>query len=65
MPKRVRLSRKKGWRMPPATINVAGPGPWGNPFRIGDVGPDGTTIETRAAVAAFHRGSPCGLPDHA
>lgn len=31
-PQRIRLSRRKGWRMPPNTVIVARPGPWGNPF---------------------------------
>lgn len=35
-PKRIRLSRAKGWRMPADTVNVARPGPWGNPFIIGE-----------------------------
>ena len=35
MPERVQLSRRKGWKMPPNTIKVARPGPWGNPFRVG------------------------------
>lgn len=30
-PRRVQLSRKKGWRMPPNTVSVARPGKWGNP----------------------------------
>lgn len=34
-PRRIQLSRKKGWRKPPVTVNVARPGRWGNPFRIG------------------------------
>jgi Domain of unknown function (DUF4326) len=33
-PKRVQLSRAKGWRMPPNTVNVARPGLWGNPFTV-------------------------------
>lgn len=36
-PVRVRLSRAKGWRMPPNTVSVARPGKWGNPFRIGEL----------------------------
>ena len=32
MPKRVQLSRKKGWRMPPHTKSVARPTHFGNPF---------------------------------
>lgn len=39
-PKRIRLSRAKGWRIPEGTINVArGPGrKWGNPFVVGQHG---------------------------
>lgn len=37
-PRRVQLSRAKGWRMPENTVSVARPGRWGNPFRIGDFG---------------------------
>ena len=33
-PKRIQLSRKKGWRMPPNTVKVARPSMWGNPFRV-------------------------------
>ncbi len=35
MPERIQLSRAKGWRMPENTVNVARPGKWGNPFRVG------------------------------
>ena len=41
-PKRIRLSRAKGWRMPPDTVKVSRPGPWGNPFKVGR---DGTAAE--------------------
>ena len=34
-PKRIQLSRKKGWKMPPNTVVVSRPGRWGNPFRVG------------------------------
>ena len=33
-PRRVQLSRKKGWRMPPNTVKVARPSKWGNPYRV-------------------------------
>ncbi|RFC66467.1 DUF4326 domain-containing protein [Fulvimarina endophytica] len=33
-PKRVQLKRTKGWRMPPNTVKVTRPGPFGNPFSI-------------------------------
>ena len=38
MPDRIQLSRAKGWRMPPNTVNVARPGRFGNPFRAGSIG---------------------------
>jgi len=34
MPERIQLSRAKGWRMPPNTVNVARPGRWGNPYAV-------------------------------
>lgn len=34
LPERVRLSRKKGWKMPPNTVSVARPGRWGNPHFV-------------------------------
>lgn len=33
-PRRVQLSRKKGWRMPENTVKVTRPGKWGNPFNF-------------------------------
>jgi len=33
--RRIQLSRKKGWRLPPNTLNVARPSKYGNPHRIG------------------------------
>lgn len=42
MPHRLRLSRAKGWRMPPGTVKVDRTGPWGNPFVVGR---DGTRAE--------------------
>jgi hypothetical protein len=34
MAERVRLSRAKGFRLPPGAIVVARPSKWGNPFRL-------------------------------
>ena len=48
-PKRIQLSRRKGWRMPENTVSVARPGKWGNPFRIGDF----CIPDAGAAVATF------------
>jgi hypothetical protein len=51
LPRRIQLSRRKGWRMPPNTISVARPTIWGNPFRVGMLGvPDRV-----AAVELFKR----------
>lgn len=50
-PRRVQLSRAKGWRMPPNTVSVARPTLWGNPFRIGMLG----VPDAAAAVALFER----------
>lgn len=50
-PKRIQLSRKKGWRMPENTVSVARPHMYGNPFKIGDFGiPD-----AEAAVRVFRQ----------
>lgn len=45
-PRRIQLSRKKGWRKPEGAIVVARPTRWGNPFRV-----EGTA--TRASVVAL------------
>ncbi len=49
-PKRVQRKRIAGWKKPPAAVVVTRPGPFGNPFAIGDhpLIPDAAT-----AVAAF------------
>ncbi|MGE7207485.1 DUF4326 domain-containing protein [Sphingomonas sp. NPDC019816] len=46
-PKRVQLSRKKGWRMPENTVSVARPGFWGNPHTVhrGQMHWDGETVD--------------------
>jgi hypothetical protein len=35
-PRRVQLSRAKGWRMPENTVKVDRATVWGNPFKVGD-----------------------------
>jgi hypothetical protein len=52
-PIRVQLSRKKGWRKPPNTVNVARPSPWGNRFVIGEVQDGILTIDRDHAVSRF------------
>jgi Domain of unknown function (DUF4326) len=56
MPKRIQLRRVKGWRLPASAVNVARPGPWGNPFVIDR---DGTREECIALYAALLAGSIC------
>ena len=41
-PKRLRLSRAKGWRLPDGAVRVDRATPWGNPFIVGQ---DGTAAE--------------------
>lgn len=38
MPKRIQLSRRKGWKMPENTVKVSRPGRWGNPFEVAMLG---------------------------
>jgi hypothetical protein len=37
-PKRLQLSRTKGWRKPEGAISVARPHKWGNPYKVGTPG---------------------------
>lgn len=49
-PKRVQLSRAKGWRMPPNTVKVDRTTKWGNPFvKHGD----GVAMDRALAVDLF------------
>ena len=41
-PKRIRLRRSKGWRMPENAVKVDRRTKWGNPFKVGE---DGTRAE--------------------
>ncbi|MET3512781.1 hypothetical protein ABIC63_000546 [Pseudacidovorax sp. 1753] len=43
MPRRVQLSRAKGWRMPENTVKVDRTTKWGNPFVPGQPAPFGPT----------------------
>jgi len=65
MPKRIQLSRAKGWRKPEGAIVVARPSRWGNGFRVGDdtraglldMSDDATRvpIPDRATAVEFYR----------
>lgn len=55
--KRIQRKRTKGWRMPPNTVSVTRPGPFGNPFTVQhyrDAGYSGTDENAaRHCVDAF------------
>ena len=55
-PKRIRLSRAKGWRLPDTAKNVARPSVFGNPFVVGR---DGTREECVHLYAAMLGGLIC------
>lgn len=52
VPKRVQLSRAKGWRMPENTVKVDRATRWGNPFKLHG---DGYPMTPELAVALFER----------
>jgi hypothetical protein len=52
-PKRIQLSRKKGWRMPPNTVKVDRTTKWGNPFPIGKEGPLGRVAPDAEGAVGF------------
>ena len=55
-PRRIRLSRARGFRLPPGAINVARPSRWANPFVVGQ---DGTRAECVSLYAMLLGIGPC------
>lgn len=55
-PKRVQLSRRKGWRMPENTMKVDRSTKWGNPFVVGQ---DGTRAECVKFLGLLLAGNLC------
>lgn len=45
VPIRLRLSRARGFRLAEGAVNVARPGPWGNPFVVGKHGDQAYCVE--------------------
>lgn len=43
-PIRIQRKRERGWRLPPNTICVTRPGPFSNPYKIGDRFPEHLSI---------------------
>lgn len=58
-PQRVQRKREKGWKMPPNTVSVTRPGPYGNPYTIAgarEAGYRGTDAElAQLCVDMFRR----------
>lgn len=57
-PTRIRQSRSKGWILPFKTVVVSTPGPWENPYVIGQTYPDDgypNPISRQQAVDAFRK----------
>lgn len=59
-PKRLRLSRAKGARLPAGAVNCARPGKWGNRFKAGEwchhpVTGERLFVADRAMAVALHR----------
>jgi hypothetical protein len=52
-PARLQRRRTKGWRAPATAVFVGRGTRWGNPFKIGDPGPDGAPM-TRADVTTAY-----------
>jgi hypothetical protein len=51
-PRRIRLSRRKGWRKPPQAAVVARPTKWGNPYLVVAGDRAAAVVEYRAYLAA-------------
>lgn len=66
-PRRIQLQRTRGWRLPPDTVVVSRPGPWGNPFTVREIlsewGGDEAGAQA-AAVALFRDHVVVGEPVH-
>ena len=53
-PKRIKLQRSKGWRMPPNAKKVDRSTRWGNPYKVGETDPNtGHPMTAADSVEAF------------
>lgn len=55
MAERIQRKRTKGWKMPPNTVSVTRPGPFGNPFLARDAAEAGYGDGREMAVHAYRR----------
>lgn len=51
MAERIQRKRTKGWKMPPDTVSVTRPGPFGNPFPVDVYGAVGAVNRFRRWIA--------------
>jgi hypothetical protein len=56
-PRRIQLSRERGWRMPAGAVSVARPTRWGNPYRVKPTRGRGGSVDWMVAT----RESPDGI----
>lgn len=62
-PRRIRLSRAKGWRMPDNTVKVDRSTKWGNPFVVGKPGGAYTAkVMNRRHAWQLYRSIACDMP---
>jgi hypothetical protein len=54
-PKRIQLSRKRGWRLPLNTVVVSRPSKWGNPFKVHKPTGDPTDLMDAQQGVCFSR----------
>lgn len=54
-PRRIQLSRKKGFLLPAHAVVVARPSKWGNPFKAADMPGSSDADRRRRAVERFER----------
>lgn len=65
-PRRIQLSRAKGWRMPENTVKVDRSTPWGNPFYVGPGVSALDAVERFYAFVCTDSGDPeIGVPPYA
>lgn len=59
-PKRIQLSRKRGWHMPPNAARVDRQSRWGNPYVVGEINPlTGQEITQELAVDLYRQFVDC------
>ena len=53
MPIRIQRKRIKGWHMPPNTIYAGRPGPYGNPYHVGELNPCGCPMSVADTIRRY------------